>query len=192
MLPAPYPSLILGPGIFLASFLLPWSPQKQVLQPPAQLSQPHCWGSTPSSKGMLSSLRAGHRAGVLPRSISPAALALWHLLLYLSPPKCGGPLLPAAWRWSREGLSYHCCRVPAGWCWQAPQGWERLPLGTEHAETTSLLCPSLKTRSRFLLWAHSFQVPRDLWKVVKAAITVFSNSKMFLFKYLCYVLDVAY
>lgn len=145
MLPAPYPSLILGPGIFLASFLLPWSPQKQVLQPPAQLSQPRCRGSTPSSKGMLSSLRAGHRAGILPRSISPAALALWHLLLYLSPPKRGGPLLPAACRWSQEGLSYRCCRVPAGWRWQAPQGWERLPLGTEHAETTSAV-PQLKNK----------------------------------------------
>lgn len=80
MLPAPYSSPILGPCIFLAHLLLPWSPQKQVLQPPAQLRQPHCLGSTLPSEGMLSTCRAGHRAGALPWSISPATCGLRHLL----------------------------------------------------------------------------------------------------------------
>lgn len=97
MLPAPYPSLTLGPCIFLACFLLPWSPQKQVLQPPAQLRQPHCLGSTPSGKGMLSTLRAGHRAGALPWSISSAACALWHLLPYL-----------------HQKVADLCCQLPGG------------------------------------------------------------------------------
>jgi len=51
VLTAPYPSPILGLCIFLARFLLPLSPQKQVLQPPAQLREPQAWAQPPSAKG---------------------------------------------------------------------------------------------------------------------------------------------
>lgn len=83
--------------IVLACSLLPWSSQKQVLQPPAQLRQPHCLGTTPSSKRMLGTLRAGHGTAVSPWGISPAASVLWYFLSCL-----------------HQNVVDLCCQLPGG------------------------------------------------------------------------------
>lgn len=83
--------------IVLACSLLPWSSQKQVLQPPAQLRQPHCPGTTPSSKRMLGTLRAGHGTAVSPWEISPAASVLWYFLSCL-----------------HQNVVDFCCQLPGG------------------------------------------------------------------------------
>lgn len=102
-----------------ACSLLPWSSQKQVLQPPAQLRQSHCLGTTPSRNVGHPQNRAQHCCVTMGDfTCTRCCLAFF----VLSSPKCAGTLLPTAQRWPQEGLGSCFCCVPADSCWQALPG----------------------------------------------------------------------